>query len=160
MASAEGIHELPVYPAPQNPAAAVSSMAAYQTLCDEAAADYAGFWARLARETLAWKTPFTKTLNDADAPFFKWFEDGTLNVSYNCLDRNVERGLGDKTALIFEADDGAVTKVSYRELLALVCRYANVLKAQGVNKGDRVVIYMSMGVEGVAAMQALSLIHI
>jgi acetyl-CoA synthetase len=154
MASAEGTHELPVYPAPDNPAAAVSGIAAYQALCEEADADYAGYWARLARETLAWKSPFTKVLDESDAPFFKWFEDGTLNVSYNCLDRNIERGLGDKTAIIFEADDGAVTKVSYQELLALVCRYANVLKAQGVKKGDRVVIYMSMGVEGIAAMQA------
>jgi acetyl-CoA synthetase len=74
--------------------------------------------------------------------------------SYNCLDRNVERGLGDKTAIIFEADDGAVTKVTYSELLAKVCQFANALKARGVKKGDRVVIYMSMSVEGVAAMQA------
>lgn len=146
--------ELAVYPAAQRAGAAVDGMAAYQALCQQAEADYAGYWAGLAREFITWKTPFTKTLNESEAPFFKWFEDGTLNVSYNCLDRNVERGLGDKTAIIFEADDGAVTKVSYKELLALVCRYANVLKAQGVKKGDRVVIYMSMGVEGVAAMQA------
>ncbi|HLO95176.1 MAG TPA: acetate--CoA ligase, partial [Burkholderiaceae bacterium] len=90
----------------------------------------------------------------SQAPFFKWFEDGTLNVSYNCLDRNIERGLGDKTALIFEADDGAVTRVSYSELLAQVSQLANALKARGVKKGDRVVIYMPMSVEGVAAMQA------
>lgn len=146
--------ELAVYPAAQRAGAAVDGMAAYQALCQQAEADYAGYWAGLARELITWKTPFTKTLNESEAPFFKWFEDGTLNVSYNCLDRNVERGLGDKTAIIFEADDGSVTKVSYRELLALVCRYANVLKAQGVKKGDRVIIYMSMGVEGVAAMQA------
>jgi acetyl-CoA synthetase len=93
-------------------------------------------------------------LNASNAPFYKWFEDGTLNVSYNCLDRNVERGLGDKTAIVFEADDGAVTRVSYRELLAQVGRMANALKARGVKKGDRVVIYMPMSVEGVVAMQA------
>jgi acetyl-CoA synthetase len=93
-------------------------------------------------------------LNDSDAPFFKWFEDGTLNVSYNCLDRQVEAGKGDKTALIFEADDGQVTRVTYSELLARTCQLANALKARGVKKGDRVVIYMSMSVEGVAAMQA------
>lgn len=154
MASADAPTEYAVYPAPANPTAAVNGMAAYQALCKEAEADYAGYWARLARELVTWKTPFTKTLNDSEAPFFKWFEDGTLNVSYNCLDRNVERGLGDKTAIIFEADDGAVTKVSYKELLAMVSRFANVLKRKGVKKGDRVVIYMSMGVEGVAAMQA------
>ena len=135
-------------------AARVSGMAAYQKLCDEAAADYAGYWARLAREFVSWRTPFTKVLDESNAPFFKWFEDGTLNVSYNCLDRNVERGLGDKTAIIFEADDGAVTKVTYAQLLAKVGQFANVLKARGVKKGDRVVIYMPMSVEGVAAMQA------
>jgi acetyl-CoA synthetase len=135
-------------------AARVSGMAAYQALCDEAAADYAGYWARLAREFVSWKTPFTKALDESNAPFFKWFEDGTLNVSYNCLDRNVERGLGDKTAIIFEADDGTVTKVTYAQLLAKVGQFANVLKARGVKKGDRVVIYMPMSVEGVAAMQA------
>jgi acetyl-CoA synthetase len=135
-------------------AARVSGMAAYQKLCDEAAADYAGYWARLAREFVSWKTPFTKVLDESNAPFFKWFEDGTLNVSHNCLDRNVDRGLGDKTAIIFEADDGTVTKVTYAQLLAKVGQFANVLKARGVKKGDRVVIYMPMSVEGVAAMQA------
>ena len=134
--------------------ATVSGMAAYQALCDEATRDYEGFWSRLAREFLSWKTPFTKALDSSHAPFYRWFEDGTLNVSHNCLDRHVERGLGSKAAIIFEADDGAVTRVSYSELLALVCRFANVLKARGVKKGDRVVIYMPMSVEGVAAMQA------
>jgi acetyl-CoA synthetase len=134
--------------------AAVSGMAAYEALCAEAERDYEGYWARLARELVSWKTPFTKVLNAAGAPFYKWFEDGTLNVSYNCLDRNVERGLGDKTAIVFEADDGAVTPVTYRELLARVGRMANALKSRGVNKGDRVVIYMPMSIEGVVAMQA------
>ena len=135
-------------------AARVSGMAAYQALVDEAERDHDAYWARLAREFVSWQTPFTKVLDSSNAPFFKWFEDGTLNVSYNCLDRNVERGLGAKTAIIFEADDGAVTKVTYAELLAKVCQFANALKARGVKKGDRVVIYMSMSVEGVAAMQA------
>jgi acetyl-CoA synthetase len=135
-------------------AARISGMAAYQALVDEAEADYEGYWARLAREFVSWKTPFTQVLDSSRAPFFSWFADGTLNVSYNCLDRNVERGLGDKTAIIFEADDGTVTRVSYSELLAKVGQFANALKARGVGKGDRVVIYMSMSVEGVAAMQA------
>jgi acetyl-CoA synthetase len=135
-------------------AARVSGMAAYQALADEAARDHEAYWARLALEFVSWKTPFTKTLDSSKAPFFKWFEDGTLNASYNCLDRHVDAGKGGKTALIFEADDGAVTRVSYSELLAQVCRFANALKARGVKKGDRVVIYMSMSVEGVAAMQA------
>ncbi|WP_326537224.1 acetate--CoA ligase [Pseudorhodoferax sp.] len=156
MSAAEGPTELKIY---QPSAAAVanayvSGMPAYEALCKEAEADYAGYWARHARELLSWKTPFTKTLNESEAPFFKWFEDGTLNASYNCLDRNVERGLGDKTALIFEADGGEVTKVTYSELLAKTCQIANVLKSLGVVKGDRVMIYISMSIEGVAAMQA------
>jgi acetyl-CoA synthetase len=134
--------------------ATIAGMAAYEALVQESETDYAGYWARLAREFVSWKTPFTKTLDDSNAPFFKWFEDGTLNVSYNCLDRNVERGLGDKVAIIFEADGGEVTKVTYRELLGRTAQLANVLKARGVNKGDRVVIYMPMSVEGVVAMQA------
>ncbi|MDH5339199.1 MAG: acetate--CoA ligase [Rubrivivax sp.] len=148
--------EIHVYdpPASAVKGAYVSGMDAYRKLVAEADADHQAFWARLARELLSWKKPFTRVLDESNPPFFKWFDDGTLNASYNCLDRNVERGLGDKTAIIFEADDGAVTKVTYKDLLARVCRLANALKAQGVKKGDRVVIYMSMGVEGVAAMQA------
>ncbi len=132
----------------------VSGMAAYHKLCEEAQADYVGYWSRLARELVSWKTPFTKGLDESNAPFFKWFEDGTLNVSYNCLDRHVNAGLGAKTAIIFEADDGKVTKVSYGELLTRTCQLANALKARGVRRGDRVVIYMPMSVEGVLAMQA------
>ena len=156
MSAAEGSHELKVYAPPPGLAAAahVSGMAAYQALVAEADADYPGYWARLAREFLTWKTPFTRVLDDSQAPFFKWFEDGTLNVSYNCLDRNVERGLGDKTAIIFEADDGQVTRASYSDLLARTCQMANALRERGVKKGDRVVIYMSMSIEGVVAMQA------
>jgi len=141
-------------PADLAAAAAVSGMAGYQALCAEADADYEGYWARLAREFISWKTPFTKVLNSSTAPMFKWFEDGTLNASYNCLDRHVEAGRGDKTALIFEADGGEVTKVTYKELLARTCQMANGLKSLGVKKGDRVIIYISMSVDGVAAMQA------
>jgi acetyl-CoA synthetase len=134
--------------------AAVSGMAAYDTLCQKAEADYEGFWAEQARRLISWKTPFTKVLDESNAPFFKWFEDGTLNASYNCLDRNIERGLGDKTAIIFEADGGEVTKATYAQLLAKTCQIANGLKSLGIGKGDRVVIYISMSIEGVAAMQA------
>jgi acetyl-CoA synthetase len=134
--------------------AAISGMDAYQALCDEAERDYEGFWARLARENISWKTPFTSTLDESDAPFYKWFADGKLNVSYNCLDRNLENGNADKTAIIFEADGGEVTRLSYRELHGRVCQFANGLKSLGIAKGDRVVIYMPMSVEGVVAMQA------
>ncbi len=131
----------------------VSGMKAYQALCQEAADDYAGFWARLAREMLQWEKPFTKILNEKDAPFYKWFEDGALNVSYNCLDKHLASD-GEKTAIIFEADDGKVTRINYRELHARVCQFANGLKSRGIKMGDRVVIYMPMSIEAVIAMQA------
>jgi acetyl-CoA synthetase len=156
MSAAQGPHEPKIYP-PSEAAvrgAHVSGMDGYQALVDEAAADHQAYWGRLARELLSWKTPFKTVLNESEAPFYKWFEDGTLNVSYNCLDRNVERGLGGKTAIIFEADDGTVTRASYQDLLTRTCRMANALRARGVRKGDRVVIYMPMSIEGVVAMQA------
>jgi acetyl-CoA synthetase len=130
----------------------VSGMAAYKAMCAEAEKDYAGYWAKLARETLLWKKPFTKTLDESNAPFYKWFEDGELNVSYNCLDRHLTTQ-PQKTAIIFEADDGKVTKISYKELHARVCQFANGLKARGIKKGDRVIIYMPMSIEAVVAMQ-------
>ena len=134
--------------------AAIPGMAAYHALCQEAETDYPGYWARLARQLLSWKVPFTQVLDDSKAPFFTWFADGKLNASYNCLDRNVEKGLGDKTAIIFEADGGEVSTISYRQLLAKTCQIANGLKSLGVKKGDRVIIYISMSIDGVAAMQA------
>jgi acetyl-CoA synthetase len=134
--------------------ATIPSMDAYHALCKEAEQDYAGYWARLAKEHVSWKVPFTQSLDESNAPFYKWFADGKLNVSYNCLDRQVEQGKGDKVAIIFEADDGTVTKVTYKEMLAKVAKFANALRAQGIKKGDRVLIYLAMSVEGVAAMQA------
>lgn len=133
--------------------AAIPGMQAYQALCDEAERDYEGFWAKLARDLLDWKKPFTQVLDDANPPFYRWFTDGELNASYNCLDRHLATR-GDKTALIFEADDGQVTHVSYRELHQRVCRFANGLKKLGLQVGDRVLIYMPMGVEAITAMQA------
>ena len=132
----------------------VSGIDAYHALCQKAEQDYPGYWADLAREYISWKKPFTQTLNDSQAPFFKWFEDGTLNASYNCLDRHIEKGQGDKTAIIFEADGGEVTRTSYAQLLARTCQIANAMKSLGIRKGDRVIIYISMSIEGVAAMQA------
>ncbi|MBB2929891.1 acetate--CoA ligase [Paraburkholderia silvatlantica] len=134
--------------------ATVSGMDAYKALCAEAERDYEGFWARLARETLSWQKPFTKVLDESKAPFYTWFEDGELNASYNSLDRHVEAGNGERVAIVFEADDGTVTNVTYKDLLGRVSRFANALNKRGVKKGDRVVIYMPMSVEGVVAMQA------
>jgi len=134
--------------------AAISGMDAYNALCTEAAEDYEGFWARLAQQNVLWSKPFTKRLDESNAPFYKWFEDGELNVSYNCLDRHLTNGNADKVALIFESDDGKVTRVTYKELYERVCKFANGLKELGIQKGDRVIIYMPMSIEGVAAMQA------
>src|SRR6218665_4028347 len=135
-------------------AARVSGMAAYEALCAEADKDYEGYWARLARENVVWTKPFTQVLDQSNAPFFKWFADGELNASANCLDKHIGTPVENKTAIIFEADGGEVTKVTYKELLARVSQFANALKARGVQKGDRVLIYMPMTIEGVVAMQA------
>jgi len=134
--------------------ARIAGMQAYEALCAEAEKDFEGFWARLARENLQWTRPFTQTLDESNAPFYQWFADGELNASANCLDRHIGTPVENKTAIIFEADDGAVTQVTYKELLARVSQFANALKARGVQKGDRVLIYMPMTIEGVVAMQA------
>lgn len=134
-------------------AANVSGMTAYNALCAEAAADYEGFWAKLARELLVWHKPFTKTLNQDNAPFYKWFEDGELNVSANCLDKHLNT-IPNKIAIIFEADDGSTKNVTYKELYHQVCQFANGLKKLNLHIGDRVVIYLPMGIEAIAAMQA------
>ncbi len=133
--------------------AAIPGMDAYRKLYAEAEKDFEGFWARLARENLLWHKPFTKTLDETNAPFFKWFYDGELNASYNSLDRHLKTQ-PDKTAIIFEADDGKVTKVTYQELYRRTCMMANGLKSRGIQKGDRVIIYMPMSIEAVVAMQA------
>jgi len=149
------LHETRVFP----PAAEfvkqanVSGMAAYKALCDEAERDPDAFWSRLAKEHIAWSKPFTKVLDESKAPFFKWFTDGELNASYNCLDRHLKTQ-PDKTAIIFEADDGKVTKITYRELHQRVCQLANAMRAHGIKPGDRVLIYMPMSIEVVQAMQA------
>ena len=104
----------------------ISGMAAYKAMCDEAERDFEGFWARHARAELLWHKPFTRTLDESHPPFFKWFDDGEMNASYNCLDRHLATQPG-KVAIIFEADDGAVTRITYKELYHDVCRFANAL---------------------------------
>jgi acetyl-CoA synthetase len=143
-------------------AARISGMAKYEALCAEAEADHDGFWGRLARENLVWNKPFTRVLDDSNAPFFKWFDDGKLNVSYNCLERNLQNGNANKVAIIFEADGGEVTKVTYQDLYHRVCKFANALKSLGYKKGERALIYMPMSIEAIVAMQAcarLGIIH-
>jgi acetyl-CoA synthetase len=124
-----------------------------EKLREHAAKDHVGFWGELARKELHWQTPFTVTLDDSKAPNYRWFTDGRLNVSYNCLDVHLAEN-GNKTALIFEGEPGDVRRVSYRELHTDVCRFANALKAQGVGHGDRVVIYMPLVPEVIVAMHA------
>ncbi len=158
------MNETRVFPPPESfvRQATIAGMDQYRALCAEAEADHAGFWARLAREHVVWHKPFTKALDASGAPFFKWFDDGELNVSYNCLDKHLGTPVENKTALIFEADDGSVTRVTYRELYHKVCTFANGLKALGFGKGERAIVYMPMSVEGVVAMQAcarLGIIH-
>ena len=131
----------------------ISGMDAYRKMVAEFERDFEGSWARLARETLAWTKPFSQVLDQSKAPFFRWFHDGELNASYNCLDRHLKT-IGDKTAIIFEADDGKVSRITYKELHREVCRFANALKSHGVKLGDRVLIYMPMSIQVVVAMQA------
>ena len=133
--------------------ATVSGMDAYKALCTKAENDYEGFWGELAKDHISWQTPFTRVLDESNAPFYRWFYDGELNVSYNCLDRHLA-DKANKTALIFEADDGQVTRVTYQDLYHRVCQFANGLKALNVSKGDRVIIYLPMSIEAVVAMQA------
>ncbi len=133
--------------------ARIGSRAAFDALVAEAERDFEGFWARLAREFVTWDTPFSEVLDDSNAPFFKWFADGRLNVSVNCIDRHLP-AKAEKTAIIGESDDGSVTHISYQELHDRVAKFANALKAQGIEKGDRVVIYLPMIPEATVAMLA------
>ena len=124
-----------------------------KALLAEAAEDHVGFWKKLAEDELQWIQPFTQALDDSQAPFFKWFADGQINASANCLDAHLADN-ADKTAIIAEYDDGSTRTLSYRQLHTAVCRFANALKKAGIGRGDRVLIYMPMVAEAVIAMQA------
>ena len=124
-----------------------------RALYDEAASDHEGFWARQARELLTWVRPFSR-ICEWELPFAKWFADGTLNVSYNCLDRHVEGGLGEKVAIHWEGEPGDKRTITYSQLLDEVKKFANVLRSLGVKKGDRVNIYLPMIPEAAVAMLA------
>ena len=127
-----------------------ADLAALQRRAD---ADPVGYWADLARAEIAWRKLFTQTLDESAAPNYRWFADGELNVSWNCLDVHLAEH-GHRTAIIFEGEPGDVRELSYRQLHAEVCRFANALKARGIRRGDRVVIYMPLVPEAVVAMQA------
>jgi acetyl-CoA synthetase len=124
-----------------------------QRMHDRAAEDYIGFWADLAVAEIEWHRPFTVPLDDSRAPNYRWFTDGELNVSHNCLDVHLA-SRGDKVAVIFEGEPGDIRKLTYSQLHQDVCRFSNALKAQGIGRGDRVIIYMPLIPEAVVAMQA------
>src|SRR3984957_9019726 len=121
---------------------------------EQAAANPQAWWAGQARQRLDWAAPFTEVLDDSNPPFYQWFADGTLNVSYNCLDRHVQGGHGDRVAFHWHGEEGEQRDLTYAELLADVQRLANGLKARGVTKGDVVGIYLPMIPEVVVAMLA------
>jgi acetyl-CoA synthetase len=120
---------------------------------DDANADYQGFWARQAADLLHWDTEWS-TICDWQLPYAKWFIGGELNVSYNCLDRHVLAGLGDRVAIHWEGEPGDTLTITYRQLLDEVCQFANVLKGLGVQRGDRINIYLPMIPEAVISMLA------
>jgi acetyl-CoA synthetase len=124
-----------------------------QSMHDKAADDYVGFWADLAVAEIDWHRPFTVPLDDSRAPNYRWFTDGQLNVSHNCLDVHLA-SRADKVAIIFEGEPGDIRKLTYAQLHQEVCQFGNALKALGIGRGDRVIIYMPLIPEAVVAMQA------
>jgi acetyl-CoA synthetase len=148
------LHERRVFPPPAKFVKhAVVQPKDLDAMVARASEDYIGFWSDLAVAEIEWHKPFTVPLDDSDAPNYRWFTDGQLNVSYNCIDVHLATR-GDKPAIIFEGEPGDVRVLSYRELQAEVSRFANVLKSQGIVAGDRVVIYMPLIPEAVIAMHA------
>ncbi len=116
--------------------------------------NFIGFWEKYAKSEIDWFEPFQTVLDSDNAPFYKWFPEGKLNISYNCLDRHIRNGLSDKNALIWEGEPGDYKKYTFKELLNEVCKAANALKSIGVKKGDLVCIYMPMIPEAMIAMLA------
>ncbi|NOZ51594.1 MAG: acetate--CoA ligase [Gammaproteobacteria bacterium] len=143
-----------LFPPPDGFAAAANiKKTTLAELQQQAKQDYEGFWANLAHQELNWQHAFSATLDSSNAPHFRWFYDGQLNASYNCLDRHLA-SRGDKTAIIFEGEKGDTQQLSYRQLHTKVCQFANGLKSIGIKKGDRVVIYLPMVPEAAIAMLA------
>lgn len=131
----------------------VKSLAEYKKIWQDSVDNPESFFSKKAKELLDWQTPFTKVL-EWEEPFAKWFSDGKINASYNCLDRHVLKGDGDKTAIFWEGEPGDTRRLSYKELLSDVGKCANGLKALGIGKGDRVTIYMPMIPELVTSVLA------
>jgi len=138
------------------PAHVAEGSVAQPELYRQAREDAQGFWADRAREHVTWATPFTQTLDWSQAPVARWFADGELNVAWNCLDRHVEAGLGDRIAIRWEGEPGDVRTITYAELTADVQRAANALADLGIGQGDRVAIYLPLVPEAVVAMLAVA----
>ena len=138
---------------PPSPEFVATALVTDSSLHDEGRRDYEGFWARQARELLSWSNPW-RTICEWNLPFAKWFIGGELNVSYNCLDRHVLAGRGSKVAFYWEGEPGDTRVVTYQELLDETQKFANALLSLGVQKGDRVNIYLPMIPEAAAAMLA------
>ena len=132
----------------------IRSLQDLESMKEKAKKDPIGFWDALAKSELNWFKSYETVLDKENAPFFKWFKEGQINITYNCLDRHVKNGIGDKTALIWEGEPGDNKKYSYKELLGEVCKTANALKSLGVQKGDLICIYMPMIPEAMIAMLA------
>ena len=141
-------------PAALSASARIGSLQAYRDLVARADADPDGFWGEQARSQLHWFEPFHTVLDWSNPPFARWFEGGTTNLSYNCLDRHLNGPRADKTALIWEGEPGDERRFTYRQLHAEVCKAANALKALGIGKGDLVALYMPMVPEAAIAMLA------
>ena len=149
------MHEERLFPPPAEFAAHahIGSIDAYQSMWDEAAGDIEAFWGKLAIEELHWFKPFDKTL-EWQVPDAKWFVGGTTNISYNCLDVHLDTARKNKAAIIWEGEPGDTRTITYAQLHREVCKFANVLKSQGVGQGDVVSIYMPMTPELAIAMLA------
>ena len=134
-------------------AANVSGRAGYDALVAEANDDRMGFWQKRAEAEIQWMKPFSTVYDGTAAPHHKWFADGTLNISANCLDRHLA-ARAEQPAILFESDEGNSETITYADLHQRVCKFANALKSLGVGRGDRVIVYMPMRAEAVVAMQA------
>ncbi|MBL1352439.1 MAG: acetate--CoA ligase [Zetaproteobacteria bacterium] len=147
------LEETRIFSPPQSDTS-FSSLDHWQITSDAFTTDFEGTWGKLAQQHLTWQKTFTQVLDETNPPFYRWFSDGQINLSENCLDRHVKYGLGDRTAIIWQGEAGDVRHISYTELLANVCKAANTLKSLGVKTGDRVVLYMPMIPETAMAMLA------
>ncbi|KGG15364.1 MULTISPECIES: acetate--CoA ligase [unclassified Prochlorococcus] len=150
------LHEERIFEPPSSvvKASTIRGFDQYQAMVDSAKNDPDKFWGDAALKELHWFKPFDSVLDWSNAPFAKWFDGGKTNVSYNCLDRHVNNGKGEKIAIIWEGEPGEIRRISYKELFEEVCRAANALKSIGISKGDLVALYMPMIPEAAIAMLA------